>query len=99
MIEPEENCEKDGEGDSQEDFSHRDFPEGNEPRTIDRRTECSAGRKFLEIDIFHVSNVHEPREEYDRQWRSIILDEFSNMSVKQLRLANNAAEISTCRHE
>lgn len=46
-----------------------------------------------------MADVHEAREEYDRQWCAIILDEFPYVPMKQIALSYDTTSIREAENQ
>lgn len=93
MIEPKEDSEQQGKGDSQEDVLDIDIPKMYQPPSVRGRKERRAGGKILQMDALHSSNVHKPSEEDDCQRGSVILDKGAHVVVKQRTAGQCVAKV------
>lgn len=93
MVEPEQNGEQDGEGQRGEDVADAEVPEADEPRPAARGLERDARGKHFQLHVAHASNVHEAREEDERQGRAVVLEEHTDGLSKQAACAELAANI------
>lgn len=82
MIEVEENGKEYGKWYCDEYISYADVPEMNEPSPISGREERFACGQRAQVDLSHLSDVHESREEYDSKRGAVILDEHSDVVLK-----------------
>lgn len=99
MVEVKQNGEQDSKGNSNKHIPDPDVPEMHKPVPVGRWGEGLARRQGLEVHIPHAPNVHEAREEDDRQRRPVILDEHADVVLEQGARADDAAQVADDEHE
>lgn len=99
MIEPEQHRQQDPKRQRQEDVADTDLPEPDEPTPFQRRLKRNPGWQILQMDTSHPSNMHEAREKHHRQWRPVILEEDSDLMIKEAAVPQLAADISNDKHQ
>ena len=99
VVEVEEDCEQDGEGDRDEDIAQADVPEVDEPPSVCGWEEGFAGGQCGERDGGHLADVHEACEEDYGEGGAVVFDENSNVVLEERAGANEAAEVTHGEHE
>lgn len=91
VVEIEKYCQQQSKGDGQEDLASAEIPKANQPWSIGSGKKCLTGRQGRDRDIFHVAVVNESGKEDDGKRSAIVLDEFPQVSRKQLGVTHYAA--------
>lgn len=93
MIKPEEDGEKDGEGECGKDLADAEIPKIDEPAPIIGRLEGDACRESLQMYPFHPSDMHEACEEDNRERGAIVFQEDPYPMQEKAARAHHAAEV------
>lgn len=83
MVKVEKDGKKNRERYGDKDIPYTDVPKMHKPASINCWVESSACWQGGEIDIAHLAYVHETCEEDDCKWRTIVLDEHSNVVLEK----------------
>lgn len=97
VVKPEKNSQEDAERQSDEDLAHGDVPRVDNPVRTAGRHERDARWQRLKADVLHAPDVHEAREEDERQRRAVVLKKHAHHVRKKIARAENAAQV--CDHE
>lgn len=99
MIKVEQDRQENGERDREEDVADIDIPEMDQPASVGCRAEGFARRKGLDVNLSHMADVDESREEHDRQRCAVILDELADVSLEQVAVSEHTADITAHEDE
>lgn len=94
MIKVEQDGQEDGKWDCQKHFSNTNVPQTDKPATVRRREKSLGCRQCLNGDISHMADMHEAREKDNSERRTVILDEFTHISLEKGALTKHAADIT-----
>jgi hypothetical protein len=78
MVEIKKNGEKNCKWDSKKDIPYTDIPEPDQPGAVECGKESLASGQCSDIDVPHLTNVHEASKEYNGQRCAVVLEELSN---------------------
>lgn len=93
MVKIKQDREQDREGDGNKHVPERDLPEINKPAPVSGRGERRIRRQLLELDGLHAAEVHEAREEDNRQRGTVVLQKHPHGVAEQGALAELAAGV------
>ena len=82
MVEIKENGKKNCERNGDEDISSINVPEMDEPSSILSRKKSFACRECCKANILHVPNMNKASEEDNREWGTVIFNEFANTALE-----------------
>ena len=95
MIKVKKNSQQKRKRNRQEHIPNINIPEPHQPPPINRGKKRLARRKSSNINIPHMTDMHKPGKEHNRQRSTIVIQELPNIALEETAVSELATDPST----